>query len=463
MLSAPGSASPMADDRRVDPSSRRSPPRIDPPRSDAARHLEPPAAGELPSIWQLKVFEAVARHESVTQASAELLRSQPAITSCLAKFESLLGVRVLERATTGTYLTPAGVAALVRTRRILDAVTEAVALVGGTRTSSPRALAAGITRTQMNCLVAIEETGSFRAAARLVGIGEASLQRAARTLEQNLGGKLYKRTASSVKTTDVGKEFAKRLKNVGTQIAAMVDVLNSYELPKEKCVTIGVLLLDPTILIVNSIRALGSQFPGTRVVVISGTYDALLSKLLRDEIDFMIGILKHPDPSFDFVEAPLYRERYCVVARRDHPLTRESAVSVEALRGYQWVLPPKGSPRREAYEHIFSEGAPPSASIETYSLSTMRITLWDTDMLTVLSWTEVLSERRFGLLVPLSVEVPWDGPLVGFTTKREWQPNDIQSALLGHLQRSAAAIGGDAGVGMPVEHAVPIAGVKARC
>ena len=53
----------------------------------------------------------------------------------------------------------------------------------------------------------------------------------------------------------------------------------------------------------NAIRELGSQFPGTRVVVVSGTYDALLGKLLRDEIDFMIGILKHPDPSFDFVES----------------------------------------------------------------------------------------------------------------------------------------------------------------
>ncbi len=407
-----------------------------------ARRVEAPHSRELPSIWQLKVFEAVARHESVTQASTELLRSQPAITSCLAEFESLLGISVLERSTTGTYLTPAGLAALVRTRRILQAARDAVALVGTTRSSSSLALASGITRTQMRYLIAIEEAGSFRSAARMLGIAEASLQRAARTLEQNLGGKLYRRTALGMKTTDAGKEFARRLRNVRSQIAAMVDVLDAYELPKEQCVTIGVLLLDPTILIVNAIRELGSQFPGARVVVVSGTYDALLSKLLRDEIDFMIGILKQPDPAFDFVEEPLYREQYCVVARRDHPLTRDSAVTVESLRRYQWVLPPKGSPRREAYEHIFSEGAPPTASIETYSLSTIRITLFDTEMLTVLSWTEVLSERRFGLIAPLPIEVPWEGPLVGITTKREWQPNEIQAAFLGDLKRNAAALGG---------------------
>jgi LysR family transcriptional regulator, regulator for genes of the gallate degradation pathway len=431
----------MARKSRPDPAPRAPTSQRDPRRS-RVRRAKTRETRELPSVWQLKVFEAVARHESVTRASNELLRSQPAITSCLAKFESLMGVRVLERSTTGTYLTPAGLAALVRTRRILQAVSEAVLLVGSTRTSSPRALAASITRTQMRCLIAIEETGSFRAAARMLDIGEASLQRAARTLEQNLGGKLYKRTAVSVKTTDVGKEFAQRLRNVSGQIAAMVDVLNSYELPKEKCVTIGVLLLDPTILIVNAIRQLSSQFPGIRVVVISGTYDALLGKLLRDEIDFMLGILKHPDPAFDFVEEPLYRERYCVVAGRDHPLTRRGTITIESLRNFPWVLPPKGSPRREAYEHIFSESAPPTATIETYSLSTMRITLLDTEMLTVLSWTEALSERRFGLLAPLTIEVPWDGPLVGFTTRREWQPNEIQAALLGHLKRNAAAIGG---------------------
>ena len=44
-------------------------------------------------------------------------------------------------------------------------------------------LAPRITRTQMRCLMAIAENRSFRAAARSLGITEASLQRAARSLE----------------------------------------------------------------------------------------------------------------------------------------------------------------------------------------------------------------------------------------------------------------------------------------
>src|SRR5579871_6222658 len=112
---------------------------------------------DLPSIWQLRVFETVARHENVTQASQELLRSQPATTSCVAALEGLLGVALFERSPTGTYLTPVGVAALVRTRKILQFAEEAAQLVGSTRKVSPLALASSITRTQMRCLIAIEE------------------------------------------------------------------------------------------------------------------------------------------------------------------------------------------------------------------------------------------------------------------------------------------------------------------
>ncbi|WP_027212642.1 LysR family transcriptional regulator [Burkholderia sp. WSM2232] len=398
---------------------------------------------ELPSMWQLRVFEAVARHENVTQASQELLRSQPTTTSSIAAFEAALDVTLFERSTTGMWLTPVGVAAQVRVRRILQSAEEAMSALGSTRKASALALASGITRTQMRCLIAIEESGSFRAAARRLGITEASLQRAARTLEQNLGVTLYRHTPSGVATNETGGPLARRLQQVSNQIAALVEAVGAFEYPKERSVTVGVLLLDPTILILNAIRALSQQFPDTRVTVLSGTYETLINKLSRGDIDFMIGLLKQPGRAFDLVEEPLYRERYFVVASRDHPLTREGALSMEALRGYPWVLPPKGSPRREAYENLFSEGTPPPARIETYSLSTIRITLTDMNMLTVLSWTEILSERRFGLVAPLCVDVPWKGPMFGITMRRDWTPNDVQAEFLLNLRKNAAAIGGN--------------------
>lgn len=398
------------------------------------------ATRDLPSLWQLRVFEAVARHESVTQAANEIARSQPAVTACLAELEQMLGVALFDRTSTGTYLGAAGIAALVRTRRILQLAEAAVAQLSSSRTVGPLALACSITRAQVRCLLAMEGCGSFRAAARRLGITEASLQRAARTMEHALGAELYRRTATGVHPSALGRTFARQFRTVAQQIQALVITLNNYEAPKERRVVIGVLMLDPSILIVNAINELSQHYPDARVVVVNETYEALLNKLLRDEVDFILGLLKQPDAVFDFIEQPLYRECYCVVARRDHPLMRQGVVTVNSLRGYRWILPPKGSPRREAYEHLFSEGTPPPATIETYSLSTIRLTLSDTDMLTVLSWTEVLSERRFGLLGTLPVELTWDSPIVGITQKREWSPNDVQRTFLNALRRNAEAI-----------------------
>jgi len=79
----------------------------------------------------------------------------------------------------------------------------------------------------------------------------------------------------------------------------------------------------------------------------------------------------------------------------------------------------------------------PSANIETYSLSTIRMMLSDSPLLTVLSANEVSCERRIGLLTSLQVDVPWEGVVVGFTTVADWQPNEVQRAFVEAVRRAS--------------------------
>ena len=92
----------------------------------------------LPSLWQLRVFEAVARLESVSGASREVLRSQPAVTASILRLEKALDARLFDRATTGIYLSSAGVSMLVRSRDILAAAEQAIVEVGGRSDITPR-------------------------------------------------------------------------------------------------------------------------------------------------------------------------------------------------------------------------------------------------------------------------------------------------------------------------------------
>lgn len=393
-----------------------------------------------PSFWQLRVFDCVAKLENVTKASGELLRTQPAVTTCILALEKLLGATLFERNKTGIYLTEVGVAAHIRTRKILAALEEAMAIMPGERKISPLVAASRITRSQIQALIAIQECHSFRAAATKLGITDASLQRSARSLEANLGCLLYRNTATGIKTTEVGDDLAMRLRQIGSQLAALVEAVQGFVYPRSKSVNLGVMLMDPSMLIVNAMKDVHAQHPDVRIAVINGTYDMLVNKLLREEIDFVIGLLKTQVHDLGLQQEVLYREGYCIVARRGHPLSRQSAVSVEDLQRYPWILPPASSPRRRAYEHVFSDTIPPPAMIETYSLSTIRISLAESDMLTVLSWVEVLSERHFGLLTPLAFDVECEKPEVGITTVRGKKLTDVQAQFVEIFRRHASGL-----------------------
>src|SRR5262245_24582971 len=146
----------------------------------------------------------VAATGSALAASARLRISQPAVCYSLNRLEAELGVRLLERKVSGSYLTPAGKLLHNRTTRlfaqIVEAVRRAIASDGGGQDKA-EALAWKLREIQVRALIAIWRAGNFRAAAQQLGMTEPSLQRTARELERLLRVSLYRRTATAVEVT----------------------------------------------------------------------------------------------------------------------------------------------------------------------------------------------------------------------------------------------------------------------
>src|SRR5262245_29896962 len=80
------------------------------------------SAGEIMTLHQLRIFESVARHLSVTRASQELHMSQPAVSQQLRLLEQEYGAKFVIRIGQGVELTERG-------RRFLDAVRPIIAQV----------------------------------------------------------------------------------------------------------------------------------------------------------------------------------------------------------------------------------------------------------------------------------------------------------------------------------------------
>src|SRR5579864_7962753 len=72
------------------------------------------------SIRHLRLFESVAQLHGVRRASEECHLSQPAVTQAIAKLEEQLGVTLLERRASESYLNEFGIIFHRRTRRLFE-------------------------------------------------------------------------------------------------------------------------------------------------------------------------------------------------------------------------------------------------------------------------------------------------------------------------------------------------------
>src|SRR5487761_570872 len=139
------------------------------------------------SIRHLKVFESVAHLRGFQKASEECHLSQPAVTQAVAKLEEQLGVPLLVRRASGSYLNEFGVAFHRRLQRLFAQIEEALVELGVPSSPVPPSQMAGrISRSQVRSLIAVVENGSFAQAAGALGLSQTSLQRSARDLERIL-------------------------------------------------------------------------------------------------------------------------------------------------------------------------------------------------------------------------------------------------------------------------------------
>ena len=136
---------------------------------------------DLPSLRQLRAFEAIARGRSIGAAARELGLSQPAVTQMVAQIETALAVSLFERQRTGTYLTALGSVLLPRVQRLFAHIQSALGdpIIGASLSGreTMKSVENKITDTHIRALTAIAECGSFEAAARRLDISQPALHR----------------------------------------------------------------------------------------------------------------------------------------------------------------------------------------------------------------------------------------------------------------------------------------------
>jgi len=397
----------------------------------------------LPNIRHLRAFSAAARLKSVNRAAREVHLSQPALTQAIAKLESEVGAALFVRRSTGVYPTRIGEILQRRVDRALEQLAQAAtALRRGPQDEKwAPPVERNLTATHVRALIAVTDAGSYTLAARMLGVAQPSLHRAARDLERLVGRPLFERSGHGVVATREGAELARMFKLATHEIDQAREEIRDDQGTVAARIAIGSMPLARTYLVPRAIASLLARYPGSRVRIADGSYDPLLAQLRSGAIDVMVGALRQPPPVEDAVETALFSDPLAVVVRKGHPLTGTRKPSIEMLARQSWVLPAAGTPTRQHFERIFTDNglAAPEPAVEASSLIAVRGLLLENDMATLISRHQVRYEEAAGLLVAVKLDLGDTARPIGITTRANWVPTRLQGEFIAILREVCRA------------------------
>lgn len=385
------------------------------------------------SFRQLRLFESVGRLGSVRRGSEECNLSQPAVTQALGKLEQQIGVTLLERRASGSFLTKEGEIFHIRVRRLFDQFETALVDFGAGNPAAAPAIANRISRSQVRSLLSVIEHRSFPYAAKALGVTQASLQRAARDLEGNLRKAVLHRTADGVIVSPNALEFGRRIKLATQEVEWAIREIETSRGANDSQLVIGALPFGGAMLLASVLDEFLAAHGNADFRIITESASEILKRLRFGDVDLVIGILQETTAK-DIVNVPLAVTPFKVVARSGHPLAGKTNVTRDDLTSYDWVVGMEGSSRRSCFDHLFAGRATPAAPVATSALPIIRHLVTASDRLTLMTSYEL--EHEGAALVDIALGPIDPGPTVGITMRADWLPTPLHRDFIALLQKT---------------------------
>lgn len=389
----------------------------------ATREPDDGTGGPVPvlPLRLLRVILAVAQARSLSGAALLLHQSTPAVSRAVQKAEAALGVSLFERGARGVVCTPEAESLLPRLLRAQQALAPVFAPALGRSPSSGAALPRSLTDAMVRAMVAVATSRSEAAAARELGLSQASVNAALRQLEHGLRLRLFDRSTRGTRLTATGEDVLRQFK------LALAELRMAHEDLAERLgrasaqVVIGALPMAGDALVSVAIARSLLEMPHLRVTALDGTYESLVHALRHAEVDCFVGPLREGDAAADLIEDQLFVDTLVPVVRAAHPALRRSVRSLAQLQRWPWIGPLPGTPAHAAFERAFAaEGiAPPTIALQAYSHAIVRSVLACSDHIALVSPWHLRSDLQAGSLRALPLPLTGTRRAIGITTRRD--------------------------------------------
>lgn len=189
--------------------------------------------------------------------------------------------------------------------------------------------------SNLRALVASIEEGSLRAASRRIGVSQPALTKMIRELERELSTTLLLRSTTGVLATAQGMVLYERAVAADRELAQAVDQIQQLGGRMTGSLAIGAVPLAVMLLVPETLRTFGREFPDIQLRIIEELYIAQLTRLRKGEVDIALGPLPENLPPGEFAVETLIPIDMVIVLRKGHPLAR--ARRLADLAQARWV------------------------------------------------------------------------------------------------------------------------------
>ncbi|MGE7695470.1 LysR family transcriptional regulator [Lysinibacillus sp. NPDC094177] len=203
----------------------------------------------------------------------------------------------------------------------------------------------------LRTFITLVEVNNFTKASEILHISQPSVSLHIKNLEQEFQTTLFIRSPKSVQITPTGEILYKRAKQImAIAEAAKEDVLTYHHEIQGTLVigasfTIGEYILPPII------ASLQQQFPQLELQIIIGNTKEIIQYTKLLQVD--IGLIEGQAHDNELIIKPFMQDELFIVSANDHPLAKESTITVADLQQQNWVAREEGSGTRYYLDHLF--------------------------------------------------------------------------------------------------------------
>lgn len=206
-----------------------------------------------------------------------------------------------------------------------------------------------MTLRHLKIFMTVFETSNFTKAGEKLLMAQPAISLAIKELEDMYGVRLFERIRRNIYPTEQGKT----LYQYATTLLAMYDEMNDImrNLDEKSTIRIGSSITVSNYILPTLISEFKQLYPLTQTKVIIINSAILEDYLLHNQIDF--ALMESNPNSLDLTEIPFMQDHLCTIAHPDHPLAKQTAISLETIAKEDFLMREKGSSVREIVEGIF--------------------------------------------------------------------------------------------------------------